>query len=70
MTAQMSEDPAGSDESQESGFGKYGNAGEGAASALERMKSERERRRGHGRSGWPQGNEEQAARQHEHEQRQ
>ena len=68
MTGQMSQDPAGSDESREAATGRYGNAGEGAASALERMKSEHERRhkRQHGRAVWPQGSEEPS--EHPHQQ--
>jgi hypothetical protein len=53
MTVQMSQDPAGSDESREqASHGGFGNAGVGAASALERMKSEHDRRhqRQHGTS--------------------
>jgi hypothetical protein len=54
----MSQDPAGSDEPQEeAGTGEFGKAGAGAASALEHMKSQHERRhkRLHGtRAGWTQ----------------
>ena len=57
MTGQMSQDLAGSDESREqTNGGDFGNAGMGAASALERMKSEHDRRhrRQHGTRGlWP-----------------
>ncbi len=58
MKGQMSQDPKRSDESREpAGTSEYGNAGVGAASALERMKAEHARRhkRQHGRSVWPQG---------------
>jgi hypothetical protein len=61
MTGQMSQDPKRSDESREpADTGEYGNAGAGAASALERMKSEHARRhkRQHGRSVWPPGEDE------------
>jgi hypothetical protein len=45
MTGQMSQDPAGSEESREqTNSGEFRNAGAGAASALERMKSEHDRR--------------------------
>jgi hypothetical protein len=58
MTGQVGQDPARSEEpSDEAGSGEFGNAGVGAASALEQMKSQHERRhkRLHGnRAGWPQ----------------
>jgi hypothetical protein len=45
MTGQGSQDPAGSEEPRdEGGSGEFGNAGMGAASALEQMKSQHERR--------------------------
>ena len=54
MTGQVSQDPAGSEEPHdEGGSGEFGNAGVGAASALEQMKWQHERRRKrlHGASG-------------------
>lgn len=54
MTGQVSQDPAGSEEPHdERGSGEFGNAGMGAASALEQMKSQHERRhkRLHGARG-------------------
>lgn len=54
MTGKVSQDPAGSEEPHdEGGSGEFGNAGVGAASALEQMKSQRERRhkRLHGAKG-------------------
>lgn len=57
MAGQVSQDPGGSDEPrEETGTGEFGNAGMGAASALEQMKSQHERRhrRLHGsKAGWP-----------------
>jgi hypothetical protein len=57
MTGQRGQDAAGSeDPGEEAGSGEFGNAGMGAASALEQMKSQHERRhkRLHGnRAGWP-----------------
>lgn len=57
MTGQVSQDPGGSDEPrEETGSGEFGNAGMGAASAFEHMKSQRERRhkRLHGTTpAWP-----------------
>ncbi len=57
MDGQVGQDAAGSEEPhEEAGSGQYGNAGIGAASALEQMKSQHERRhkRLHGsKSAWP-----------------
>ena len=45
MARQTSQDPIGSGEQRdEGGTGQFGNAGVGAASALEQMKSQHERR--------------------------
>jgi hypothetical protein len=54
MTVQVSQDPAGSEEPHdEGGSREFGNAGVGAASALEQMKWQHERRhkRLHGAKG-------------------
>lgn len=54
MTGQVSKDPAGSEEPHDDGgSGEFGNAGVGAASALERMKWQHERR--HHRLHGPKG---------------
>jgi len=57
MAGQNSQDQSGSGEQQDEGCtGEFGNAGVGAASALEQMKSQHERRRHrtHGsRALWP-----------------
>lgn len=61
MSGQVSQEPAGADEPrEEANTGEFGNAGMGAASALEQMKSQHERRhkRLHGKAGWAQRDDE------------
>ena len=57
MARQMSQDQSGSGEQRdEGGTGHFGNAGVGAASALEQMKTQHERRRNRtlgSRAVWP-----------------
>lgn len=61
MKGQVSQDPPGTDEPhEETGTGEFGNAGRGAASALEHLKSQRQRRhkRLHGvEAPWPEHDE-------------
>lgn len=66
MAGQVSQDPSGAEEPRDEGAsGEFGNAGVGAASALEQMKSQHERRhkRLHGNNAaWPQRDDEQRQR--------
>lgn len=63
MAGQVGQDPNGSDEpNEDAATGDFGNAGMGAASALEHMKSQHERRhkRLHGsNAAWPERDDDQ-----------